>query len=504
MPRKQKPLVDQDAIDTILMEELSVQDEELKPTARLIEDLGADPEATTYITIRIEDELEIPMPLGAEENSSPSRTSMTAFAAQHANPLQVTMAQKNFPSRSQLILPLLECIHESGGQATPADLYNTVASRIGLSETRRQQRGPAGKAGEINLWERQLRNARQEATNRGLIENDFHRRKRNLWELTEKGRRGLRNCKPGVLITVFTTSMGTALLAEAETAVGLIANNSVDLILTSPPYPLTTQKVYGNQDPAAHVDWLTSLAATWKEKLTDNGSLVLNLADVFTPGAPAISLYQERLLIRLCDELGYTLAQKFYWENSSKMPGPAEWVCIRRIRVTPSIEQLYWLTKNPATAKANNRLVLRPYSGSMQQRMAQGGEKTRRHKRPSGHLLRQGAFAVDNGGRIPHNLIIAPNTESNGFYQARCRQQGLPIHPARFPKALPTFFIQFLTEPGNLVFDPMAGSATTAEAAEELGRRWIINERSLTYLQGAALRFEHNPTLQTYFDQLAA
>jgi site-specific DNA-methyltransferase (cytosine-N4-specific) len=141
----------------------------------------------------------------------------------------------------------------------------------------------------------------------------------------------------------------------------------------------------------------------------------------------------------------------------------------------------------------------------MQERIARNGENNqRRHKRPSGHVLKPGAFAVDNGGSIPHNLIIAPNTDSNGLYQTRCREERLPIHPARFPKALPTFFIQFLTEAGNLVFDPLAGSATTAEAAEELGRRWIINERSLTYLQGAALRFEANPHLETYFDQLAA
>jgi DNA modification methylase len=414
------------------------------------------------------------------------------------------MPQHRLPPRSQLLLPLLESLHEAGGQATPGTLYDAVAHKIGLNQDLREERGPGGKAGEINLWERQLRNTRQDATNRGLIENQFEKRKRNLWELTEKGRQGLRNCKPGILITVFTTSLGTAVLAEAETAVGLIADNSVDLLLTSPPYPLTTKKVYGNHAPEAHVDWLTSLAATWKDKLTDTGSLVLNLADVFTPGAPAVSLYQERLLIRLCDELGYTLAQKFYWENTSKMPAPAEWVCIRRIRVTPSIEQIYWLTKNAATAKANNKLVLRPYSQSMRDRIAQGGELSRDQKRPSGYLLKQGAFAVDNGGSIPHNLIVAPNTESNGLYQTRCRERGLAIHPARFPKAIPSFFIRFLTEPGNLVFDPMAGSGTTAEAAEELGRRWLINDRSLTYLQGAALRFEQNPTLQSYLAEVAA
>lgn len=414
------------------------------------------------------------------------------------------MPHSRFPSRSQLVLPLLESLYEAGGQATPADLYSQVARRINLPQSLRELRAPAGKAGEINLWERQLRNARQNATNSGLIENDPHKRTHNLWELTDKGRQGLHNCRPGIVITVFTTSLGTALLAEAESAIALIANKSVDLILTSPPYPLTTKKTYGNFKPDAHIDWLSSLAAGWKEKLTDTGSLILNLADVFTPGAPAISLYQERLLIRLCDELGYTLAQKFYWENSSKMPGPAEWVCVRRIRVTPSIEQVYWLTNNPIAAKANNRQILRSYSQSMQDRIAHGGENNQRHKRPSGHLLKPGAFAIDNGGSIPHNLIIAANTESNSLYQTRCRQEGLPIHPARFPKALPTFFIQFLTEPGNLVFDPLAGSATTAEAAEALGRRWIINERSLTYLQGAALRFEGNPHLETYFNQVAA
>lgn len=414
------------------------------------------------------------------------------------------MQQHRFPPKSQLLLPLLECLNEAGGHATPRVLYDAVARKIGLDQSLREERGSGGKAGEINLWERQLRNTRQLATTCGLIDSSLEKRKRNLWEITAKGREGLRNCKPGIVITVFTTSLGTALLAEAETAIALIANNSVDLILTSPPYPLTTKKVYGNLDPAGHVDWLTSLASGWKDKLTDTGSLILNLADVFTPGSPAISLYQERLLIRLCDELGYTLAQKFYWENSSKMPGPAEWVCVRRIRVTQSIEQIYWLTKNPTTAKANNSNVLRPYSESMKSRIGLGGETNRQHKRPSGHQLKQGAFALDNGGSIPHNLIIAPNTESNGHYQTRCRELGLPIHPARFPITLPQFFIQFLTEPGNLVFDPLAGSATTAQAAEQLGRRWIINERSLTYLQGAALRFEGNPNLKTYFHELAA
>ncbi len=185
------------------------------------------------------------------------------------------------------------------------------------------------------------------------------------------------------------------------------------------------------------------------------------------------------------------------------MPSPAEWVCVRRIRVTPSIEQIYWLTKNPAIATANNRNILRPYSNSMLHRLAQGGETTAQ-ARPSGFKLKQNAFSTNNGGSIPHNLIVASHTESNDRYKKLCRKNNLPIHPARFPTALPATMIRFLTQGNHIVWDPLAGSGVTAAVAEQLGRRWIINERSLMYLQGAALRFQGNPSLKTYFDQLTA
>jgi site-specific DNA-methyltransferase (cytosine-N4-specific) len=409
----------------------------------------------------------------------------------------------NLPTQGQLLLPLLQTIHEAGGQAKPNKVYDALAKKIELPQWLRQLRALAGKAGDINVWERRVRNTRQYAAEQGFIENSPERWRRNLWELTLAGNEGLRNCQPGIIITVFTTDLGIALLAEAETAVQFIQDSSINLILTSPPYPLITQKAYGNRDPRAYVDWLTELAASWKQKLADTGSLVINLADVFNPGSPSVSLYQERLLINLCDNLGYSLAQKFYWENPSKLPSPAEWVCVRRIRVTPSIEQIYWLTKNPAIATANNRHILRPYSQSMLHRLAQGGEPTEQ-ARPSGFTFKQKAFSTNNGGSIPHNLLIASNTESNDEYMRHCRQNNLPIHPARFPTALPDIMIRFLTEADQMVWDPFAGSGVTAQVAEALGRRWIINERSLTYLQGAALRFHQHHSLRTYFDQIAA
>jgi DNA modification methylase len=408
----------------------------------------------------------------------------------------------DLPTQGQLLLPLLQTLEEAGGKAKPKEIYEALAEKVRLPKWLRELRALAGTAGEINVWERRVRNARQEATNHGFIENNPTKRTKNLWELTDRGKKGLYNCKPGILITVFTTDLGTAIFAEAETAVTFIADQSLDLILTSPPYPLVTQKSYGGKSPEQYVEWLTSLAAAWKDKLAPSGSLVINLADAFLPGLPALSLYQERLLINLVDNLGYTLAQKFFWENPSKLPAPAEWVCIRRLRCTPSVEQIYWLTKDPKAATANNQNVLRPYSDSMRNRMTEGEQVSQ--QRPSGHKIKKGAFAKDNGGSIPHNLIVSPHSQSNDSYKQACRQADIPIHPARFPSILPNFFIKFLTNPGNLIYDPCAGSAVTAHVAESLGRRWIISERSLTYLKGASFRFTENPALRTYFDKVAA
>jgi len=85
----------------------------------------------------------------------------------------------------------------------------------------------------------------------------------------------------------------------------------------------------------------------------------------------------------------------------------------------------------------------------------------------------QRAFAKDNGGALPSNLLQYPNTESNSLHIRLCKARGIEPHPARFPKALPEFFIKLLTQPGDLVLDLFAGSNTTGEAAESLGRRWL-------------------------------
>ncbi len=264
-----------------------------------------------------------------------------------------------------------------------------------------------------------------------------------------------------------------------------MTENSVDLIMTSPPFGLVRKKKYGNEEADRYLHWFRGFASHFHRILKPNGSLVIDIGGAWNPGVPTRSLYHFELLSMMCREYGFHLCQEFYWWNPSKLPSPIEWVNVRRIRVKDAVNSVYWLSKTP-WPKANNRRVLAPYSGSQKKLMKEGYTAK---MRPSGHDISM-QFNRDNKGSISPNLLAIPNTESNGSYQDYCRKNDLQIHPARFPDLLPEFFIRFLTDPGDLVFDPFAGSCVTGEVAGRLERKWMCCELDQSYLMGAKGRFQ--------------
>ncbi|MBM3473904.1 MAG: site-specific DNA-methyltransferase [Armatimonadetes bacterium] len=262
---------------------------------------------------------------------------------------------------------------------------------------------------------------------------------------------------------------------------------SVNLVVTSPPFALRRKKAYGNVSPDQYKGWFIDFAREFWRLLAPDGSLVIDIGGAWTRGLPTRSLYHFKLLIALCEELGeqsFHLAQEFYWYNPAKLPTPAEWVTVRRIRVKDSVNTIWWLSKSPQP-DADNRRVLRPYTKSMR-KLLKGGYNA--GPRPSEHVIST-KWAVDRGGAIPSNLITVANTRSGGSYLTGCRAADLRPHPARFPDELPRFFIQFLTRPGAVVLDPFAGSNVTGQEAERLGRYWIAVEREQEYLLGSRFRF---------------
>jgi len=283
---------------------------------------------------------------------------------------------------------------------------------------------------------------------------------------------------------LYQTKLGRAYCADSLEFMRGMPGGHVDLVVTSPPYALHFKKEYGNANQREYVNWFLPFAGQIKRVLKPQGSFVLNVGGSWTPGAPVRCLYHFRLLLALCDEVGFNLCQEFFWHNPAKMPAPAEWVNVRRIRVKDSVEYIYWLAVSEYP-KADNSKVLQTYSPDMRRLIKRGIKKT---IRPSGHNIKP-TFSQDRGGAIPGNVITCGNNESNSAYIKQSKKLGKKIHPARFPAELPRFFIEFLTDPGDLVLDPFAGSNTTGAVAEQLGRRWIAIEKSATYAKDSELRF---------------
>jgi site-specific DNA-methyltransferase (cytosine-N4-specific) len=286
-------------------------------------------------------------------------------------------------------------------------------------------------------------------------------------------------------IVYFESRYGKIILGDSLTYMADLPDKSVDLIVTSPPFGLVRKKDYGNVPSEEYVDWFRPFARQFRRILKPNGSLVIDIGGAWNQGLPTRSLYHFRLLIMLCDEFGFHLAQEFYWWNPAKLPTPAEWVTVRRIRVKDAVNIIYWLSPSP-WPKASNKRVLQPYSESMK-KLLQNGYRPK--LRPSGHDISE-KFSKNNGAAIPPNLLAIANTESNTRYLRYCQQVGVKPHPARFPAELPEFFIRMLTDAGDLVLDPFGGSCVTGEVCERLARRWICCELIEEYVRGAIGRFD--------------
>ena len=293
------------------------------------------------------------------------------------------------------------------------------------------------------------------------------------------------NTKP-----LYSTNHGQAFVGDSLTLLQQLPDSSIDLVMTSPPFALQRQKTYGNVEESEYVNWLLPFGAEIFRVLKDTGSFVLDLGGAYRSKMPSRSLYNFRVLIAFCDTLGFHLAEDFYWYNPAKLPSPIEWVNKRKIRAKDSVNTIWWFSKE-AFPKSDVRNVLAPYSERMKKLIENPEGFYKPTKRPSGHDIGT-AFGKDNGGAIPSNLLEIPNTESTSSYLKLCKLFNIPRHPARFPSALPAFFIKMLTEEGDTVLDIFAGSNTTGSAAELLKRRWLAFELEHEYLKSSAFRFLEN------------
>jgi len=260
----------------------------------------------------------------------------------------------------------------------------------------------------------------------------------------------------------------------------------INLIFFSPPFPLNRKKKYGNFQGEEYMQWLSKIGILLKDYLSKDGSIVIEVGNSWEQGQPVMSTLALKSLLSFLENGEYKLCQQFIWYNKAKLPSPIEWVNKKRIRVKDSYTSIWWMSKT-ANPKANNRNILVEYSQRMQKLLNEQNYNS--GKRPSEHIINEKSFLKNNEGAIPSNVLISSNTDSNSQYLNYCREKGILPHPARMPIDLPEFFIKFLTDKDDLVFDPFGGSNTTGEAAELLERKWIANEINEDYIKGSMGRF---------------
>jgi DNA modification methylase len=302
---------------------------------------------------------------------------------------------------------------------------------------------------------------------------------------------------------IYGTELGTMYLGRVEALLysdrfRSTHGGKVQLVFTSPPFPLNERKRYGNLTGDRYIRWLASFAPELRNLVTPDGSIVIEIGNAWEPGRPVMSTVVLEALLQFLKTGGLHLCQEFIWYNSARLPSPVQWVNVERIRVKDAFTRFWWMSPTDRP-KADNRRILRKYSSDMKRLIETG--RYNAGVRPSQHRVGRRSFAKDNGGSIPPNvfcgdeaesvtnLLKGTNTCSRDQYQLFCRDQELPMHPARMPIELAEFFIRFLTDPGDLVFDPFAGCNTTGAVAETLERRWIACEAEWQYAAPSIVRF---------------
>lgn len=289
----------------------------------------------------------------------------------------------------------------------------------------------------------------------------------------------------------YNTPRGICINEKCETVIKkyLIPNyaNQIQLVFTSPPFPLNRVKKYGNLVGEEYKKWLCDVGNSLLPLLKENGSIVIEIGNAWNSGEPTFSTLPIETLLEFKNNCNLYLCQEFIYFNPARLPSPIQWVNKERIRVKDAFTRLWWLAKTPRPYACNSE-VLEQYSKQMQKLLSSG--KYNAGKRPSEHNISESSFLKNNGGSIPSNVIIAANTDSNNQYLNKCKEADIAIHPARMPSSIPNFFIKMLTKEEDIVLDCFSGSNTTGACAEALNRNWISIEADKEFYTGSKYRFK--------------
>lgn len=263
-------------------------------------------------------------------------------------------------------------------------------------------------------------------------------------------------------LRVFATESGSVLIGDCRRILSEVPDNSLDLVITSPPYD--GQPKYGNGERYLR-DWyegvFLGVARETLRSLKPHGSFVLNYRSKRHGDERGTLQYEIVFWLR---QQGFLFCEDFVWGKPSPPPGR-----FNRF-LKDAVEYCFHFAKS-STWQFFPEHCLTParWDAKDRERRKRLPHNYQRVNAPSG----QGRKRVQAGPDLvrPSTLLLyEPDFTPNPTR-----------HPARFPIQIPAFFIKLLTQPGQVVLDPFAGTCTTAVAAEQLGRRWLMIEQDRKY-----------------------
>ncbi len=232
-----------------------------------------------------------------------------------------------------------------------------------------------------------------------------------------------------------------------------IDDNTIDLIVTSPPYSDQRKSTYGGIKPDKYVEWFLPITRELLRILKPSGTFVLNIKEKVSDGER--HTYVLELILEMRKQ-GWLWTEEFIWHKKNCYPG--KWPN----RFRDSWERLLQFNKNKKFNMYQDSVMV-----------PTGDWAKTRLKNLSKTDLRRDESRVKSGfGKNISNWIGRDMSyPTNVLHLAT--ESGNKGHSAAFPKELPRWFIKLFTQPGDIVLDPFLGSGTTCVVAKEMDRSSI-------------------------------
>jgi len=255
-----------------------------------------------------------------------------------------------------------------------------------------------------------------------------------------------------------------------------MSDKSINLIMTSPPYANARKSVYGGISSNEYCKWFTPFAVQFRKILKSDGSIIINVGATSKDGEMDTWVFQLPLLM---EELGFAFISTFIWVKTNPYPGK------RKNKLKNAWEFCYHLAVTP-DIKFTPLAVAAPMKNESKARVFREKPRKRKMNKGTGSGLSSGELSIfsqmqqeiaesdwwgfdkkellKDAKALPSNVIVGPTEITN--------KGGSAV----YPEYLPEFFIKLLTDAGDIVYDPFAGTGTTGVSAHKLDRQWILSE----------------------------